>query len=182
MSRDAVVAKRYAKALFDIAQGQSLVNEIEAQLKLIVSAIEENKDLGRFLASPSIGTEQKIALLRGAFGDQISVILNNTLELLVTRGRLDILSDIAETFTKIAGEALGQAQATVYTAQLLTDSELSDVAAQFGAISGKKILAQQVVEPSLLGGIQVRIGNRLYDGSLSGKLSRLEKSLKSLAL
>jgi F-type H+-transporting ATPase subunit delta len=83
---------------------------------------------------------------------------------------------------KIAGEALGQARATVYTAQALSAEELGNVAAQFSGLTGKKITAEQVVEPALLGGIQVRIGDRLYDGSLAGKLDRLQKSLNKRAL
>jgi F-type H+-transporting ATPase subunit delta len=89
---------------------------------------------------------------------------------------------VYEAYTRIAGQALGQAHATVYTAKALTEQELSGVEAQFGGITGKKIIAEQIVEPALLGGIQVRIGDRLYDGSLSGKLDRLQKTLNSKAL
>ncbi|MNT98611.1 ATP synthase subunit delta [compost metagenome] len=66
----------------------------------------------------------------------------------------------------------------MYTAIALSDEELAGVAAEFGKLAGKTIVAEQIVEPALLGGVQVRIGDRLYDGSLSGKLERLQKSLK----
>jgi F-type H+-transporting ATPase subunit delta len=182
MSRDVVVAKRYAKALFDIAQQQQIVAEVEDQLKLIVQAIASEVDVQKFLALPSVDANRKIELLRGVFADRVSYIVLNTLELLLTNGRQDVIADVYGAYVKIAGEALGQARATVYTAHALSAEELDKVAAQFSQVTGKKITAEQVVEPALLGGIQVRIGDRLYDGSLAGKLNRLQKSLNKRAL
>lgn len=178
MSRDTVVAKRYAKALFELAAAQQAVSEVEAELKLIVGALEQDPEIEQFLSLPSIDPEKKIAVLKAAFGDRVSGLVLNTIQILVRRRRSDILKDVSEAYTKIAGESLGQTQATVYAAQSLTDEELAALTSQFGQMIGKKIIAQQVVEPSLLGGVQVRIGDRLYDGSLSGKLERLQKSFK----
>ncbi|GKU76946.1 F0F1 ATP synthase subunit delta [Paenibacillus sp. L3-i20] len=182
MSRDTVVAKRYAKALFELASAAGKVSEVEDQLKLVADVLNEDVEIIKFLSLPNIAPENKIALLKSAFGDKVSELVFNTLQVLVTRRRQAITGDVYEAYTKIAGEALGQAHATVYSAKQLTDSELADVAVQFGSITGKKIIAQQIVEPALLGGLQVRIGDRLYDGSLSGKLDRLQKSLNSKAL
>lgn len=178
MSRDAVVAKRYAKALFEVAEKQQVISEVEAQLKLIVQALEQDADIQKFLSLPSVDPENKIAVLRAAFGDRVSALVFNTVQILISRRRQDVIADVYAAYTKVAGDSLGQAHATVYSAKALTDEELAGVAAQFGQITGKTIIAQQVVEPSLLGGVQVRIGDRLYDGSLSGKLERLQKSFK----
>ncbi|MDQ8734089.1 F0F1 ATP synthase subunit delta [Paenibacillus sp. LHD-38] len=178
MSRDAAVAKRYAKALFEVAEKQQVVSEVEEQLKLIVQALEQDADVQKFLSLPSIDPASKIAVLKTAFGDRVSALVINTLEILVSRRRQDIIADVYAAYTKVAGDSLGQAHATVYSAQALSDEELAGVAAQFGQLTGKTIIAQQIVEPALLGGVQVRIGDRLYDGSLSGKLERLQKSFK----
>ncbi|MGO4538744.1 F0F1 ATP synthase subunit delta [Paenibacillus sp. 2TAB19] len=178
MSRDTVVAKRYAKALFEVAASQQIVAEVEAELKLIATAVEQDADVQKFLSLPNIDPSKKVAAVKAAFGDSISALVLNTIEILISRRRQDILVDVYAAYTKIAGEALGQAHATVYSAQSLSGEELANVAAQFGQLTGKKIIAQQIVDPSLLGGVQVRIGDRLYDGSLSGKLDRLQKSFK----
>ncbi|OME87204.1 ATP synthase F1 subunit delta [Paenibacillus sp. FSL A5-0031] len=178
MSRDAVVAKRYAKALFEVAQQQKVVSEVQEQLKLIVQALEQDADIEKFLSVPSIAPEQKIAVLKAAFGDRVSSLVFNTVQILITRRRQDIIAEVYAAYTKVAGDSLGQAHATVYSAQALSDAELANVAAQFGQLTGKAIIAEQIVDPSLLGGVQVRIGDRLYDGSLSGKLERLQKSFK----
>ncbi len=178
MSRDTLVAKRYAKALFELADKESVVSDVEAQLKLISEVLGQNADIGKFLSLPSVAPEQKTSLLKSAFGDRVSALVLNMLTLLITRRRQGVITELYEAYTKIAGEALGQAHATVYTAQKLSEQELAEVAATFGQLAGKTILAEQVVDPSLLGGVQVRIGDRLYDGSLSGKLERLQKSFK----
>ncbi|SFF23761.1 F-type H+-transporting ATPase subunit delta [Paenibacillus catalpae] len=178
MSRDAVVAKRYAKALFELAQQDGIIAEVEGQLKLIVETLEQNAEAVKFLSLPSIDPANKIEVLKSAFGDRISSLVMNTLELIVVRGRQDVIAEVYDSFKKIAGEVLGQAHATVYAATQLSAAELEEVVAQFSQLTGKKIIAQQIVEPALLGGVQVRIGDRLYDGSLSGKLDRLQKSFK----
>jgi F-type H+-transporting ATPase subunit delta len=102
----------------------------------------------------------------------------NTLQLLIEKGRETLVGAVYEDYVKIAGEALGQANATVTSALPLTVEEATNVKAQFEQMIGKKVRIENIVDPSLLGGLQVRIGDRLYDGSLSGKLARLEKSLK----
>ncbi|AJY74563.1 F0F1 ATP synthase subunit delta [Paenibacillus beijingensis] len=179
MSRDAVVAKRYAKALFEIALQHNLVAEVEEQLKLVVDTLKQDQEIERFLTFPNIDVSKKIELIKGAFADRVSSIVSNTIALLISRGRSDIIHDVYEAFRKVAGEATGRSHATVFTAQPLTAEELAKIEARFGSASGKQIAAEQVVDPSLLGGIQVRIGDRLYDGSLAGKLERLRKTMNS---
>lgn len=179
MSRASVVAKRYAKALFEVAYQQNKVAEVEQHLKLVIDTIKANPLLRKFLGSPNVSPEKKAELLGQVFGSDGLSEVTHTIELLVLRGRHNEIEGVAEAYTKIAGEALGQANATVYTAKALSEAEEANVAASFGALIGKKIRIEQVVNPELLGGVQVRIGDRLYDGSLAGKLARLEKSLKS---
>ena len=162
MSRESVVAKRYAKALFELARQQQCIADVEKQLKLVVEAF-----VGR-CGYPQVSrvcltskSAKKIAIIKGALSDKVSVIVLNTLELLIVRGRQNAIGEYMKLTTKVAGDALGQAHATVYSAKSLSNEELAKVAAQFGTIVGKRIIAKQIVEPALLGGVQVRIGDRL---------------------
>lgn len=182
MSRDVVVAKRYAQALFDLASASKVVDQVEAELKVIVGVVKADDQLDKFLNLPNIQAEDKLQLLKESFGSAVSELVYNTLGLLIKRGRQSLIESLYESYVKIAGAATGQAQAVVYTAKSLSDAELAGVATQFEQLTGKKIVAEQIVDPSLLGGVKVRIGDRLYDGSLSGKLERLQKSLNSKAL
>ncbi|WP_025688604.1 F0F1 ATP synthase subunit delta [Paenibacillus zanthoxyli] len=176
MSQDTVVAKRYAKALFEVAVEEKKTLEVEQELKALVSALASNNDLQRFISSPKISGEDKLAVLKKALEGKLSVIVINTLELLVERGRMSILSDLLDSYVKIEGESLSLADATVYSTYELDEREKKAVTEEFGALSGREIRVTNVVDKSLLGGLKVVIGDTLYDGSLAGKLERLEKS------
>lgn len=182
MSREAAVAKRYAKALFELAREQGVVSEVEKQLEALVLGFEEEPAIKTFLDSPDIVLDKKLEVLRAIAGERVAAVLQHTLELIVVRGRQSTISHLYDAYVRIAGEAVGEARALVYTAKELSQQELDAVAVQMGELTRKKIIPKQIVNPSLLGGLQVRIGDRLYDGSLSGKLDRLQKTLNSKAL
>lgn len=182
MSRQVVIANRYAKALYDLAAAGGVVSQVEQSLKLVVDALKSNEELVKFLDLPTVSTEKKMDVLKTSFGAELSELVYNTLQLMINRNRQSVIVNLFDCYVKIAGEATGQAYAVVYTAKALTDAELAQVATQFEQVTGKKIVAEQRMKAELLGGIQVRIGDRLYDGSLSGKLERLQKSLYSNAL
>ncbi|MDD9271969.1 F0F1 ATP synthase subunit delta [Paenibacillus sp. GCM10023248] len=174
---DIVVAKRYARALFEVAQGKGIIAQVEEELKSVASAIRDNADLQKFLNHPNIGATVKTDLLKQIFEGKVSEPVWNTLLVLIDKGRQAILSALVSDYVKIANEALGQASATIYSAFTLTEAQQAEIASHFSKLTGKTIRATAVVEPKLLGGIQVRIGDRLYDGSLAGKLDRLSKAL-----
>jgi F-type H+-transporting ATPase subunit delta len=178
MSTETIVAKRYAKALFELAKEKNEVAQAEADLQAVVSSIQDNADLQKFLSHPNIDSSKKTALLDTVFQGKVSDAVLNTVSLLVDRRRESILQEVLTDYVKIANEALGQAKAIVSTPIALTEVESQHIAASFSQLTGKKIQVQQVIDPSLLGGIKVRIGDRLYDGSLSGKLQRLQASFK----
>lgn len=182
MSRQMIVAKRYAKALFEAAVDQKIVAEVETELKLITNLVAEDEDLRKFLEHPNIKTEDKINLLKNAFEAHVSPIVFNTIQLIISRGRESILASLLQYYVSIANEALGKANAIVYAPFELSQKEKEEVAQSFGKLTGKKIEVEHVVDESILGGLRVRIGDRLYDGSLSSKLANLEKSLKQIAL
>lgn len=176
---DIVVAKRYAKALFELASERGIIAQVEEELEAVVAVLQNNADFKSLLQHPNVALSVKNDLLAKAFEGKVSDAVLNTLQLLVSRRREAILAALYVDYVKIANEALGQATATVYTPFALSEDNVQEIAQHFGKVSGKKLRIQTVLEPSLLGGIQVRIGDRLYDGSLSGKLERLQKSLTS---
>ncbi|BFT68610.1 MULTISPECIES: F0F1 ATP synthase subunit delta [Paenibacillus] len=174
---DIVVAKRYARALFEVAKDKGIISQVEEELKSVASAIRDNADLQKFLNHPNIGNTVKTDLLKQIFEGKVSEPVWNTLLVLIDKGRQAILSVLVGDYVKIANEALGQASATIYSAFTLTEAQQAEIASHFSKVTGKTIRVATVVEPKLLGGIQVRIGDRLYDGSLAGKLDRLSKAL-----
>lgn len=176
MSRDTVAAKRYAKALYSAAVEKGITLEVEEQLKAVVEVLHSDQEVQRFILAPRISESDKLKVLRTALQDKLSPIVMNIVELLVERGRTDIFAELLDTYIKIEGDALGIGDAKVYSVYSLSEEEQAAVAAEFGQLVNRKIRVTNVVDPSLLGGLKVYIGDTLYDGSLSSKLERLEKS------
>lgn len=181
MSRSTVVAKRYAKALFELAREQNQVAETETQLHLLVDAIEKNADFRVFLAAPGIPAAKKLEALKESFAGQLLPIVLNTVGLLIERGRQEEIPGVMNAYMEIAGGVLGRVDAHVTSAQPLSLGDKDKLAKKFGALLNKTVRVHNDTDPSLLGGVKVRIGDTLYDGSLRGKLDRLDKALHSSA-
>ncbi|MBW5445940.1 F0F1 ATP synthase subunit delta [Cohnella sp. CFH 77786] len=179
MSRGTVVARRYAKALFELAREQGLVAETETQLQAIVEATGKDAEIRAFLAAPGITAESKVKAIQAAFGGKASSIVLNTISLLIERGRQSEIASLLDAYRIVSGSVLGRADALVTSAKPLSEEYKSKLAAQFGALTGKTVRVENVVDAELLGGLTVRIGDTLYDGSLRGKLDRLSKQLQT---
>ena len=123
--------------------------------------------------------EQKKQFVEEVFqGLQADVI--NTIKLLVERHRIEITTAIVDHFNQMVNDAKGIADATVFSVRKLSDSEQQVLSAKFANRMGKKgINIENIVDPSLLGGLKIRIGNTIFDGSVSGKLSRIERNIVS---
>lgn len=177
MSSLTVIGRRYGKALFDAAKEQGTVEQTGSELKMVVELMQGNKQLKSFLDHPGVDHQSKVNVLTKALEGKISQLVLNAIQLVLDRGRVAILPSMLEAYSKTADDALKRAQATVYSPMKMSEQQVEEIAKQFGAITGKTIVVENVVDPSLLGGITVKIGDRLYDGSLSGKLKDLQKNL-----
>ncbi|WP_409296075.1 F0F1 ATP synthase subunit delta [Peribacillus sp. SCS-26] len=171
------VAQRYAAALFQVAKEQNQLSQVEEELRTVRTVFSQNSGLQSFLSHPKITSEQKGQLIQTAFGGLSQSVLN-TLMLLMDRHRQDIISEVADDFINLAYEERGEAEAKVYSVRPLTDEERGAIGASFAAKVGKRsLIIENIIDRSLLGGVKIRIGNRIFDGSVSGKLNRLEKQL-----
>lgn len=177
MNSDQIVAKRYAKALFEITRQNGTAAAVEEQLKALVTAIRGNADLNKFLQHPNIEPTAKHEAIKQAFKGELNESLENLLGILLQRGREQSIEPLYEAFVKISNEELGQADAVVTSPSPLAERDAEAIAKFFGEKTGKTIRVERHIDPSLLGGVQVRIGDRLYDGSLKSKLASLQKTL-----
>jgi F-type H+-transporting ATPase subunit delta len=172
-----MVARRYALALFQLVKEQELIDTVEEELRVVKEVFFINKDLTAVLESPKVSREKKKEILSNAFASVNPLVLN-TLMLLVDRHRENEIMDVAGEFSKLANEERGVEAANVYSVRPLTDEERTALSVSFAKKIGKKSLQiENVVDSDLLGGVKVRIGNRIFDGSLRGKLDRLERTL-----
>jgi F-type H+-transporting ATPase subunit delta len=172
-----IVAKRYAVALFQLAKEQNTIDQFEKELLIVKEVFTTNKDLIDVLNHPKVTNETKKSIVKEAFASLTQQVVN-TLLLLVDRHRVDIVTDVVDYFVKNANEARGTEDAIVYSVRPLTEAELTSISTSFAKKIGKTSLRlQNVVDKTLLGGVKLRIGNRIYDGSISGKLERIERQL-----
>ncbi|MFD0826590.1 F0F1 ATP synthase subunit delta [Neobacillus sp. M.A.Huq-85] len=176
---NSIVAKRYASALFQIAKEQQILSAVEEDLRVVKEVIQTNKDLKAVLSSLKLSKENKKAILKQAFAN-INGFVVNTLMILMDRHREGEIVEVVNQFIELAYEASGVAEAEVSSVRPLSDAEREAISATFAAKVGKQSLRiENIVDSELLGGVKVRIGNRIYDGSLRGKLDRLQRKLLS---
>ena len=176
MSGELTVGKRYAKALFELAKDNNQLEQIEEELKAVTAALSDEQTQS-FLRHPSISEEQKLAVLNKALEGKVSEIVLDTLRLLIERRRAFVVEALSSHYARLVDDYRGRATAIVYTPLPLSDSDKAKVAEYYGKLTGKQIQVHNEINTELLGGMQVRIGDRLYDGSLSGKLAELRKQL-----
>lgn len=172
-----LVGKRYAAALFQIAKERQLVDQMANELRAIKEVFDQNKELVIVLKSPKLSKRKKKEILENAF-KSINEYVLNTLMLLTDRHREEYIPDVAAQFLQLVDEDKGIVEADVYTVRPLTDEEKAALSSAYAAKIGKKSLRiRNFVDKNLLGGVKLRVGNRIIDGSLRGKLDRLHREL-----
>ena len=174
------VARRYAEALVEVASGSNLLDEVEEQLRTVVATVEEDEKLAILLVDPKIVPDKKKTILEELFGQQVNPYLLNTLKILVDKKRTGYLKNILDQYVQTANNVRGIAVAHVTSAQSLDEEACAELSKQLSELTGKKIKLAITVDPTLLGGAQVRIGDTVIDGSITSKLSGLEKVLGHL--
>jgi F-type H+-transporting ATPase subunit delta len=168
-------ARRYSQAVFEIALETKELDRWQSDLKKVVSVVGDAAFMA-LLESPRFHFEDKARLLSERLRGINPMALNLVL-LLVTRGRLSIIGDIADGYQRLLDSYRGIETAEVTTAVPLDDKDKVKLAEHLGAMVGKKVRLKCEVDPSLIGGIVARIGDKLLDGSTRSKLMALKREL-----
>jgi F-type H+-transporting ATPase subunit delta len=179
MARD-TVARRYAAALFMAAKRQNEVEAVEQDARALSEVLAREPRLMKFLDSPEILDERKEAMLRTAFGERVRPVLLRFLLLVFRKNRISHLSDMIEEFVARAEEARGIVSARVVTAVALGPDQTEALTAKLAALTGKQIRLRRDVDPGILGGALVTIGDRILDGSVQGRLAAIRDELTAL--
>jgi F-type H+-transporting ATPase subunit delta len=171
---------QYANALADIALAQGAAEPTVKQLADFGAAYSESAELRNFLASPAVtpvakhGVIEKIIARMGA-----SKVLRNFLFVIADHQRTHILPEIVAAFQSVIRQRQGIAQAEISSAVELSAEQKAQLAQKLERLTGKKITAKYSLDPALLGGAVVRIGDTIYDGSLRNRLNELRARLAS---
>ncbi|WP_257348088.1 F0F1 ATP synthase subunit delta [Pseudalkalibacillus decolorationis] len=181
MSKDReVIAKRYAAALFEVVREKGSLDQVEKELLLVATVIQDNERLLTVLNHPKISGDDKKALLSKLFSKEISKPVHNTLLLMVDRKREAMIPSMVDQYIELANEERSIANATVYSVRILTEEEQNAISETFAKqLNVKHLRVKNVIDQDLVGGIKVKVGNRIFDGSVSGKLNRIQRQLVS---
>lgn len=168
-------ARRYARAVFDIAVDENSLDDWQGDLAAMAARLGAD-EVQAFTSNPAVSTAAKRALVDQALAG-MDQRRRNLSYLLIERDRLSELPAISAEYDRLLRERQGIVEAEVTTAVPLTESTASDVQQRLAAMTGKQVTLHRKVDPDIIGGLVVRMGDRLIDGSLATRLESLRSQL-----
>lgn len=175
---DQRVAVRYAQALMDVANDLSMVDRMSDDMDQIEQTIETAKDLRAMLHSPVIRPGIKHTVLNQIFASHVSKETMQFVDLIVKKGRGDLLHSVVAEFRKLVDTKRNVMRAQIRSAVELSKPQQDAIGKRLASITGKTIVASYVLDPSLKAGFVARIGDTLIDASLSHQLEILREQFK----
>lgn len=171
-------AQRYAKAVFSIGVDSGDFERIGGEIGAVVSAIDGNESLRGILLNPQHDSESKRKVVEAIAGKKgFTSTTKNLLLLLVDKGRLSLLQEIYRSYQILSDEKAGRMNARVVTAAQLSEPLIKEIADSLEKKTGKKVSISSEVEPSLIGGVVIKIGDIIYDGSIKTQLHKLRENI-----
>lgn len=181
MARLKPAARRYAEAAFEVAVGDDALDAWRKDLDTAAAVVGQER-IGRALANPAIPLETRIATAEATFGRLVGPKVMNLLRLMLRRGRIQELPRLAAEFSRLDDERQGIARASVTSTLPLEPDEVSALKERLASSTDRRVELDLNVDPELLGGLVVRLGDQLVDGSVRSRLERLRNRLVSGAL
>ena len=169
------VYTEYAEALFEVGQSSEERKDYLSDLELVSKAFSDNPEYKELLSSPAILKEEKLSLIEKAFKPYVSKNTLNFLKLLCERKHISKIEEYVSAYKKIYNESFKIAAAKVVSAVALTEEEKSAVTEKTEKLINKKVKLECSVDPSLIGGIFIRVDGKVFDGSISSKLRDIKE-------
>jgi F-type H+-transporting ATPase subunit delta len=172
----AVAQRMYARALFEAAQEAGRVDAVASDLAELARAMDEVPELSAFLRNPQVEPAGKAEVLEQLTAEADELV-RNFVRLVAEKGRAGELPAIREELDALVAQAQNRLTVELTTSYELSDDEAKSIVDTIEKASGRKVEATRTVDPSLIGGIVLRIGSHLADGSVRGRLERLRQEL-----
>ena len=173
------VSGRYATALFELARDEKSIDAVKADLDKFDAMLSESADLKRLVRSPVFGADAQSRALAAVLDKaEITGISANFLKVLVANRRLFAVSDVIRAFRALVAKFKGEASAEVTVAEPLSDKNLDALKTALKQVSGKDVTLNVKVDPSIIGGLVVKLGSRMVDSSLRTKLNSIKHAMK----
>jgi F-type H+-transporting ATPase subunit delta len=173
------VSGRYATALFELARDEKSVDAVEADLDRFDALLGDSADLKRLVRSPVFSADIQLkALIAVLDRAGITGIAANFLKVLTRNRRLFAITDVIRAFRALVAKFKGEASADVTVAERLSDRNLDALKTALKSVTGKDVALNVKVDPSIIGGLVVKLGSRMVDSSLRTKLNSIKHAMK----
>ncbi len=176
MARPTGAARRYAEAAFQLAERDGSFDDWSSGLEL-AAGLAADPSVQQVADDPALDLGSRRRIVERLLGDRVTVHVRNLVLVLVVRGRLSILPAVAAEYRRLLDASRGIVGATLTSARPLDRAETEAVQARVEALAGRTVRLATAVDPSLIGGLTVRVGDRLIDASVRGRLERLRDRL-----
>jgi F-type H+-transporting ATPase subunit delta len=180
--RDETVARNYAKTLFEVAERQEGLGAFGDGIEVVARLLEENPDFRTFLETPRIALREKKAVIREVFRETLPPTLINFLLVTLDRRRQRLLREIAREYHLLLDVRMNRERVEVTVARPLDDTAIEQLQQRLTALLGREAIPSVRVQPAILGGVVIRAGNTIYDGSLRRRLDGMRRSLLTTQL
>jgi F-type H+-transporting ATPase subunit delta len=176
MARQTTAGRRYAEAAFELAQRDGSLDAWQRDLSLAAATVADER-VAAIVDNPAVPHAERDRLVSNLLGDHISRPTLNLVRLLVQRGKVDLLAQVAREYDRLLREQRGIVEAVVTTPVPLSDGETIAIRDRLAAVTGSEVQLRSELDPALIGGLTVRVGDRLLDASVRGRLDRLRDQL-----
>ncbi|MDD3853552.1 MAG: F0F1 ATP synthase subunit delta [Syntrophomonadaceae bacterium] len=176
------VARRYAEAFFSIAQETGKVDQFQQELEKVVQIISETEHLQEYLDHLLIPPKEKKELVGKIFTDQISSTTLNFISMIIDKRRGNYIGLIVDEYKVMADETRNIAMADIISAREVSEEDIKILADKLSASTGKTVQLKLTVDPTLLGGVKIRMGDQVIDATVAKKLDMLREQLKQVKI
>jgi len=177
--RNRGVASRYAQALLDTSRKGGVLDGVAESYAAVAALYAERPDLGSFLEGPQVSDQEKKQLLDNVFGQKIEPVLLHFFHLLLKKGRIEHLTDIQTEFQVLVEVDQGFVRAKVVTAVPLPEDLERALTDKLASLTGKKITLRKRVDPAVIGGVCVAMGDQVIDGTIQTNLAKMRAQLSA---
>ncbi|MBS1990862.1 MAG: ATP synthase F1 subunit delta [Cyanobacteria bacterium SZAS LIN-3] len=174
------IASKYAEAVLDLAGNLKSEDRVLDEIKLVSDVIASDREMTIIINHPAIDSAEKKRFLSGLFEGKISELTANLIGLLADKRRLDLIPFIETGYRELLNKRKNIVSASLVCAERLADTQVANIKAQLAEHLGKTLELEVRVDPSLIGGVVLKMGDQVIDGSLNGQLKALEKQLLSV--
>jgi len=176
--RAQTVARIYAETLLRVADRGEAVEAVDEGVGVLAATLREDSAFARFLAAPQISSEEKRALIERALGERLPPVLVRFLGLLVEKRRESLLAEIAVAWRELLDERANRTTATLVSAAEIDDETREAIRAALEKSTGKSVVLEHEIEPAMIGGVILRFGDTVVDGSVRRRLGEIRNRLR----